>query len=94
MGWNRVRVIRSGPAGVPGDDAYAYFVHSYIAEPANPDDIAATTVYGEEFPSIVVRDNIWGTQFHPEKSGPTGRALLRAFASGLLDAPRTVAAWS
>src|SRR5690606_38819763 len=72
----------------------AYFVHGYWPD-ADPATVAGrTTVDGFSFPSILRAGAITGTQFHPEKSGPTGRALLRAFASGLLDAPRTVAAWS
>lgn len=83
MGWNCSRIVRSGPAGTAGESAYYYFVHSYVAEPEDPDDVAATAVYGEEFPSIVVRDNVWGTQFHPEKSGEAGLALIRRFVAQL-----------
>src|SRR5262245_6567653 len=59
MGWNRSRVVREGPAGELGDDPYVYFVHSFIAEPADEADVAAATHYGEEFPSIVIRNNVW-----------------------------------
>jgi imidazole glycerol-phosphate synthase subunit HisH len=83
MGWNRSTVVRPGPAGTPGDDPYYYFVHSYIAEPTDPADIAATSSYGEDFPSIVVRDNVWGTQFHPEKSGTDGLAFIQRFVAQL-----------
>jgi glutamine amidotransferase len=83
MGWNRSRVVRTGPIGQEGESAYYYFVHSYVAEPDDPADVAATAVYGEEFPSIVVRDNVWGTQFHPEKSGDAGLALIRRFVAQL-----------
>ncbi len=79
MGWNQSRVRRPGPIGDAGDESYYYFVHSYVVEPRNPDDIAATAVYGDEFPSIVIHDQIWGTQFHPEKSGDHGLALIGAF---------------
>jgi glutamine amidotransferase len=83
MGWNRSHIVRSGPAGMAGESAYYYFVHSYVAEPEDPADVAATAFYGEEFPSIVVRDNVWGTQFHPEKSGEAGLALIRRFVAQL-----------
>ncbi|MGH2535189.1 MAG: imidazole glycerol phosphate synthase subunit HisH [Thermomicrobiales bacterium] len=79
IGWSRSRVTKPGPVGEAGDEPYYYFVHSYVAEPGDDADVAATAVYGEEFPSIVVRDNVWGTQFHPEKSSDDGLALIRAF---------------
>jgi imidazole glycerol-phosphate synthase subunit HisH len=79
MGWNSSRVTKDGPLGTEGDEDFFYFVHSFIAEPTDPADIAATVDYGERFPSVVVRNNIWGTQFHPEKSGDAGLKLIRAF---------------
>lgn len=79
MGWNRSRVVRTGPLGHEGDERYYYFVHSYVAEPTEPSVIAAVAEYGGEFPSIVVKDNIWGTQFHPEKSADAGLELVRRF---------------
>ena len=81
MGWNRSRVVRPGPYGEIGDERDYYFVHSYVAEPDDPADVVAITTYGEAFPSIVARDNVAGTQFHPEKSGAAGLALLAAFAA-------------
>jgi glutamine amidotransferase len=81
MGWNRSRVVRPGPLGAAGDDRYYYFVHSYVAIPDDAADVAAEAEYGQRFPSVVVRDNVWGTQFHPEKSGEAGLALIRAFVS-------------
>jgi imidazole glycerol-phosphate synthase subunit HisH len=89
IGWNRSRVVRGGPAGEPGDEHFYYFVHSYVAEPADAADIAATAHYGEEFASVVVRDNVWGTQFHPEKSGTDGVAFVRRFVAQLDDAALT-----
>jgi glutamine amidotransferase len=75
MGWNAVQFTDSGPfAGLP--DATMYFVHSYIVAPDDPADVAGTTAYGGTFPSVVAHDNVWGTQFHPEKSGDVGIALL------------------
>jgi glutamine amidotransferase len=89
MGWSRSRVTRSGPVGAAGDEPFYYFVHSYVAEPEDDADVAATAVYGEEFPSIVVRNNVWGTQFHPEKSGADGLALIRSFVRQVV--PETAA---
>ena len=79
MGWNRSRVARRGPLGQAGEERDYYFVHSYVVEPDDPADVAAEVRYGEIFPSVIVRDHVWGTQFHPEKSGPDGLALVRAF---------------
>ncbi|MBA2276627.1 MAG: imidazole glycerol phosphate synthase subunit HisH [Chloroflexia bacterium] len=79
MGWNRVEFRSPSPLGSAGDGPYFYFVHSYYAHVERPSDIAAVTSYGLSFPSVIVRDNIWGTQFHPEKSGEGGLALIRAW---------------
>lgn len=80
MGWNRVAQDRPHPlwAGVP-DGAYFYFVHSYYAEPADPGLSAGSTEYGLRFTCVVARDNIFATQFHPEKSADQGLALYRNF---------------
>ena len=82
-GWNQVTPAKPCPLleGVEGN--YFYFVHSYYPDPADPGDAAATTEYGECFVSIVSRGCLYGTQFHPEKSGTSGAALLRNYA-GLL----------
>jgi glutamine amidotransferase len=79
MGWNRVRQ-RPHPvwAGVP-DDAWFYFVHSYHAELSDDRHIAGETDYGAVFTSALARDNIFATQFHPEKSAGHGLALYRNF---------------
>jgi glutamine amidotransferase len=79
MGWNRVRQ-RPHPvwAGVP-DDAWFYFVHSYHAELPDDRHIAGETDYGAVFTSALARDNIFATQFHPEKSAGHGLALYRNF---------------
>jgi glutamine amidotransferase len=63
------------------DGEYAYFVHSYYADPEDDDAVVATTDYGVEFASVVANDagNVFGTQFHPEKSGETGLRILRNF---------------
>ncbi|MCH8961467.1 MAG: imidazole glycerol phosphate synthase subunit HisH [Bacteroidetes bacterium] len=81
MGWNNVVPRRKAPllAGIePG--AYFYFVHSYHAVPATPDDVLATTTYGVDFPAIVARNNVFGVQFHPEKSQHNGLRILKNFA--------------
>jgi glutamine amidotransferase len=84
MGWNRVRQVREHPiwAGVP-DGAYFYFVHSFYAEPTVGAGRADTTVgatdYGLAFTCAVARDNIFATQFHPEKSAAHGLRLYRNF---------------
>lgn len=76
MGWNTVRFTATGPlANLP--DGVFYFVHSYIVQPSDPKDVAGETDYGITFPSVVARDNVWGMQFHPEKSGDVGLALLK-----------------
>lgn len=81
VGWNQVWPLRAHPllAGVPSG-AYAYFVHSYYVEPADPADILATTDYGEPFASVVARGCILGLQFHPEKSQEVGLRMLANFA--------------
>lgn len=80
MGWNQVaiREDRQLWAGLPADP-YVYFVHSYACDPATDDLVAGTTEYGETFCSAVARGPVWGTQFHPERSGRTGLQLLRNF---------------
>ena len=80
MGWNRVSQVRAHPiwAGVP-DDSWFYFVHSYHADPADPAHRAGLTDYGVRFTCALARDNIFATQFHPEKSAEHGLALYRNF---------------
>ncbi|MDR2573378.1 MAG: imidazole glycerol phosphate synthase subunit HisH [Desulfovibrio sp.] len=79
MGWNRLRVKSENPllAGLE-PSAEFYFVHSYYAVPA-PELVIADTVYGRAFCSVYGRDRLWAVQFHPEKSGRPGLALLRNF---------------
>lgn len=80
MGWNAVQQHRAHPLwnGIP-DGSYYYFVHGYAVCPAREDVVAGTTEYGLPFPSAVARDNVFGTQFHPEKSGRLGLQLYRNF---------------
>jgi glutamine amidotransferase len=78
MGWNRVRQARPHPLWRGVDDgAWFYFVHSYHAAPANRDHSVGETEYGLVFTSAVARDNIFATQFHPEKSAADGLTLYR-----------------
>ncbi len=81
IGWNAVRATRAHPVtdGL-GDDAYCYFVNSYFADPTDRQDALGVTDYGGEFCSIVGRGNVVATQFHAEKSGAVGLALLERFA--------------
>ena len=80
MGWNRVRQVRAHPIweGVP-DNSYFYFVHSYYAVPDDPEHTAGETDYGGPFTCAVARDNIFATQFHPEKSAAAGLHLYKNF---------------
>ena len=82
MGWNAVTQTTPHPlwAGVP-DGAAFYFVHSYCAHPSDPRHSTGETEYGVRFTSAVARDNIFATQFHPEKSAAHGLALYRNFLS-------------
>jgi len=81
MGWNRVRQISPHALwkGV-ADDSYFYFVHSYYAVPHNDTHTAGQTTYGAPFSCAVSRDNIFATQFHPEKSAAAGLQLYKNFA--------------
>lgn len=80
MGWNRVNQTLSHPLwnNIP-DGSYFYFVHSYYAVPENPQHTAGETQYGAAFTCAVARDNIFATQFHPEKSASTGLQLYKNF---------------
>lgn len=81
MGWNDVIPVgdRRLFTGLE-DEARFYFLHSFYFECGNEADRAATTDYGGDFASAVHRDNVWGMQFHPEKSHHFGAAVLRNFA--------------
>lgn len=82
MGWNRVRVVRPAPilAGLP-EEPFFYFVHSYYVEPADSNVTAGITEYGRWFTSVIWRDNLFATQFHPEKSQAVGLQFLKNFAA-------------
>jgi imidazole glycerol-phosphate synthase subunit HisH len=83
MGWNTLNVVRPHallqnlPLGPDG--RHAYFVHSYQLKPARRDDLVAEAEYGGPLTAVVARDNVFGTQFHPEKSQRFGLALIANF---------------
>jgi imidazole glycerol-phosphate synthase subunit HisH len=81
IGWNEVRLERPSPllAGLPEPGAAFYHVHSYAVRPTDRGSVVGTTEYGERFATVVAAGNVFGTQFHPEKSSTHGLALLRAF---------------
>ena len=79
MGWNELKIVQEHPFVKGVDGLHAYFVHSYHAVPDDNSAVISTTEYGVEFASIIARENVFGTQFHPEKSGETGLKILRNF---------------
>jgi glutamine amidotransferase len=81
MGWNQVRIRRRAPLleGV-ADDSHFYFVHSYYVDPEDREVVALETHYDRPFCSMIWRDNVFATQFHPEKSQADGLRVLRNFA--------------
>jgi imidazole glycerol-phosphate synthase subunit HisH len=81
MGWNQVQPAQTGLAlfaDVP-EHAYFYFAHSYYVQPQDQRGVAATTDYGSPYCSVIMTEQVWGTQFHPEKSGEVGIQVLRNF---------------
>lgn len=80
MGWNSLKLRKSNPLleGVP-DSSWVYFVHSYRVKPKNHDIIVAESDYGIAVPAVVNKGNLFGTQFHPEKSGKVGSLMLKNF---------------
>jgi len=80
MGWNQLRFLQKPPHFERVEEgAFVYFVHSYYVVPEDARLIAATTEYGVEFASAIYRDNLFATQFHPEKSQSVGLNILRSF---------------
>ena len=81
MGWNTLRIVNQSELleGVD-DEAYVYFVHSLYPVPIDDDIVCTETEYGATFTSAVATKNVYGTQFHPEKSGDTGLRILKNFA--------------
>ncbi len=92
IGWNRLEVQREHPVleGLP-DGTPAYFVHSYVPVPRDPEIVVAETEHGGRFASLVASDHILGFQFHPERSGDDGLRMLRN-TLGLIAADRPAAA--
>lgn len=79
MGWNSLHIKREHPLlRYVREGDFVYFVHSFMASDCE-DSIIAVTEYGTEVTAAVAKDNVWGTQFHPEKSGNIGLNILRAF---------------
>jgi glutamine amidotransferase len=80
IGWNQIEGIQPNPLLKDiSEGSYFYFVHSYYVEPDREEDILSWTDYGHRFCSIACRDNVWGAQFHPEKSQDIGKKLLHNF---------------
>jgi imidazole glycerol-phosphate synthase subunit HisH len=84
MGWNNLNIRRDTPLleGIGSD--YMYFVHSYYVRPDNEEVVMATVDYGVEVPAVVGQDNVFATQFHPEKSGEIGLEILKNFLKKVL----------
>lgn len=82
IGWNVVRFERASrlTASLPEEVAF-YHVHSLVPHPADPGDVLGTAEYGERFASAVARENVFGVQFHPEKSSSAGLRLLASFSA-------------
>jgi glutamine amidotransferase len=81
IGWNQIEVVRAECPlfrGIPSG-SYVYFVHSFFPRPKDESIVAARTDYGEKFASAIWRDNVFATQFHPEKSQKVGLQLLKNF---------------
>ena len=83
MGWNQIKIKNQKSRikifkDIP-DESYFYFVHSYYVEPQEEAVVVATTEYGQEFVSAVNKENVWGVQFHPEKSERLGLKILENF---------------
>ena len=91
MGWNTIDIKYSSPllSGID-PESYFYFVHSFYAVPSQMEDILASTTYGMAFASIVNRNNVFGVQFHPEKSQQKGLRILKNFADIASSAPNTL----
>lgn len=83
IGWNNLRIVNSESnllKGIP-QDSWVYFVHSYHIEPQDDKLIAAVTEYGSKLPVVIERSNLFGTQFHPEKSGKIGAQIMKNFVN-------------
>ncbi|MBM4241873.1 MAG: imidazole glycerol phosphate synthase subunit HisH [Euryarchaeota archaeon] len=83
MGWNNLKIRRKCSIldGIGSD--YMYFVHSYYVKPEDDKIIAATVDYGVDVPAVICRENVFATQFHPEKSGEVGLEILKNFVRNI-----------
>ncbi|MBM3888257.1 MAG: imidazole glycerol phosphate synthase subunit HisH [Verrucomicrobia bacterium] len=83
MGWNRIEMLKLDCPLYRGvaDGSYVYFVHSYFPKPSDASLIATRTSYGEDFASSIWKDNVFATQFHPEKSQTIGLKILENFVA-------------
>ncbi|MCR5027490.1 MAG: imidazole glycerol phosphate synthase subunit HisH [Methanobrevibacter sp.] len=81
MGWNQLNVVKECPILEGIDKEYFYFVHSYYAIPDEPEIIAGTCDYGIDVTAALSRNNLFSTQFHPEKSGKPGLKILKNFVN-------------
>jgi glutamine amidotransferase len=79
MGWNRLKFVNESPLLKNLEEDYVYFVHSYFVDAENSEVLLAKADYHEQVAAVVGRDNIFGMQFHPEKSSRLGMALLENF---------------
>jgi imidazole glycerol-phosphate synthase subunit HisH len=81
MGWNNVEITKKESKLIQGikDGSWAYFVHSYRIVPRNNSIVAATSEYGINIPAVIEEGNLFGTQFHPEKSGKLGAIIIKNF---------------
>ncbi|MGM9970732.1 MAG: imidazole glycerol phosphate synthase subunit HisH [Anaeroplasma sp.] len=79
MGWNEIKVIKDNPLLAGVDKSFVYFVHSYHLDNSIGHEIAETNYGGICFPCAVNKDNVYGVQFHPEKSGEVGLKILKNF---------------
>jgi len=79
MGWNRLVKVRDTPLLEGAHEGWVYYNHSYYPSPGKSSIVIAKTLYGVEFPSAIGESNVYGTQFHPEKSSKTGWAILQNF---------------
>jgi glutamine amidotransferase len=80
MGWNNLKIVGASKLlqGLK-DNSWVYFVHSYRAKPRDKHVVVANSDYGVEFPAVIEHENLFGTQFHPEKSGDVGAVMLKNF---------------
>jgi glutamine amidotransferase len=79
MGWNNLEIKSDCPILNNIGSDYMYFVHSYYVKPSDDNIIAASVDYGVEVPAVICKDQVFATQFHPEKSGPLGLDILKNF---------------